>query len=150
MGIAGADQAASLEQLVIDHEYLSYINFILSHNIASNINGINLDLIRERGCGGDFIDISRKHSRDIDFNWHSAIFTADTYPDYFTGGMGAAEKARETIKGILQEAYPPRPAIKPDQCLELDTVLKNHLDTRVVERFAKELERTTKSDRPDH
>ena len=149
MGIAGADQAASLEQLVIDHEYLSYINFILSRDLANNIGGINLDLIRERGCGGDFIDISRKQSRDVDFNWHSAIFTADTYPDYLAGGVGAAEKARETIKGILQEAYPPQPAIKPDQCLELDTILKNHLDTRIVERFAEELELITKSDSPN-
>lgn len=54
MGICGADQGASLEQLVIDNAMISYVKRIL-HGFSVSEETLALDLIKQVGIGGNYL-----------------------------------------------------------------------------------------------
>ena len=55
-GIVGADQAVSLDELIIDDAMLSYLNHILRNKARISDQAIDFDSIREVGIGGTFLD----------------------------------------------------------------------------------------------
>jgi trimethylamine--corrinoid protein Co-methyltransferase len=55
LGIAGADQGASLEILLLQHEIIEYVERIMQ-GITVNDEKLAIDLINEVGPGGTFID----------------------------------------------------------------------------------------------
>jgi len=110
-GIVGADQGISLEQLVIDNEWIDAYNYILK-GIEVTKETVAKDLIKEVGIGGNFIDKMHtvKHMREN--YWESSLFIRDFWDNWVKKGRtNILDRAHEFVKAILEEKYPPEPVI---------------------------------------
>jgi trimethylamine--corrinoid protein Co-methyltransferase len=110
----------SLEQLIIDNECADYLKRIL-RGFEVNEETLALDLIRETGIGGTFIDKEHtvRHMRDEHF--FPDIFNRDAYSTWVkNGAKSTLEKAKARLKEILDENYPPLPVIDSytEKCLD--------------------------------
>jgi trimethylamine--corrinoid protein Co-methyltransferase len=121
MGICGADQGASFEQLIIDNALIGYVKRIL-RGLEVNKETLALDVVRNVGRGGTFIteDHTMAHFRDeVDVidgfdrrNWER--WQAD-------GGKSMYDWAHEKRKEILA-GHCPEP-IDARLAQEIDTVV---------------------------
>lgn len=84
-GIVGADQGFSFEQLVIDNEWMSNYNYIMSGFEVSE-ETIGLDTIKEVGIGGDFVSEEHTVEHMRDSYRVSKLFTADTWEAFKRAG----------------------------------------------------------------
>lgn len=94
-GIAGADQGFSFEQLVLDDEWLGYMNYIME-GFEVTEETIAADLIQEIGIGGNFL--AEEHTVE-----HMA---ESRHTDrLFTRNFWSAEPAGNSCEDILQRAH---------------------------------------------
>jgi trimethylamine--corrinoid protein Co-methyltransferase len=108
MGIAGVDQASSLEMLVWQNEVIEYVErFLRGFEVTDET--LALDLIDEVGPGGTFID--RPHTaehfrREI---WMPALLDREYWDTWEAAGRPDARKrARERLEELLA-GYEPTP-----------------------------------------
>ncbi|MDR1531405.1 MAG: trimethylamine methyltransferase family protein [Clostridiales bacterium] len=93
-GIAGADQGFSFEQLLVDNEWLSAVNYVLD-GFEADEDAIAEELIKEVGIGGNFL--AEEHTvRYLRQNWwDSRLF----------GRQGFDRWKEAGAKGLLQSAH---------------------------------------------
>ncbi len=93
-GIVGADQGISLEQLVLDNEWLSAFNYAVS-GVEVTEETLAEALIHEIGIGGSFIseEHTARHMRDS--YWHSKLFNRDTWDTWL----------RKDDRELMDKAY---------------------------------------------
>lgn len=124
-GIVGADQGISLEQLVIDNEWLEAYNYIMD-GIEVNEDTIGMDVIEMVGIGGNFI--SEEHTVEYmrDNYWPSKIFNRDAWDNILENmkSEGLIAKAHEFVCACLEKNYMKEPVIEYSKVEELDYIVK--------------------------
>lgn len=103
MGICGADQGASLTQLVMDNEMIEYCNRLL-RKITITEETLAFEVIRRVGIGGNFLadDHTLAHFREE--LWFPEMWNRQKYDSWKNSGMKsmsdlAFEKEQEIIAG---------------------------------------------------
>lgn len=103
MGIVGADQGASLPQLIIDNEMAGYIKRILKGFVV-NETTLALDVIQRVGSGGNFLtdDHTLTHFRDE--LWSPDGFDRRNWDSWYNAGCKSMyEWALERQQQILDQ-----------------------------------------------
>lgn len=121
MGILGADQAASLEQLIVDNEMAAYVKRVL-RGFSVNEETLALDVIHKVGIGGSFL--GEVHTRDHFRQelWFPTAFDRRRWDEWWTDGAHTmADWAQERKVQILTEHRPP--AVEPDLVKEIDDIV---------------------------
>jgi trimethylamine--corrinoid protein Co-methyltransferase len=143
-GLVGADQGASLEQLVIDEEWLSAVDHVLTRGIQVNDDTLALDVIRRVGVGGSYLaeEHTVRHMRQT--YWPSDLFNQKSWDAWQTeGGQDVYAKAHARVQQILAEGYPPQPLLQHDTIAELDALIQDaitHPERFVTDRYQSSLE----------
>ncbi len=124
LGMVGADQAASFEQLVLDNEWMDYLNFIFKGFEVSE-ETIAYDVIERVGIGGNFLmeEHTLEHMRGEYYS--SDLFPCDNWDGWAAKGKPAAvDRAHERVKAVLKEGYPPKPVLSDSQVGAIDDLVK--------------------------
>jgi trimethylamine---corrinoid protein Co-methyltransferase len=122
-GHLGADQAASLEQMLIDDEWADYLNYTVG-GFEINEESIALHVIKEIGIGGCFIsaDHSARHARAN--YWKSDLFNRLPWDSWASqGNRTTYDLAHEKVKQILANSYPPKPVVDENIYRAMDQVI---------------------------
>lgn len=125
LGILGADQGASLEQLVIDNEWIDAMNFAL-RGFEVNEETLALDVIKSVGPGGNFIGElhTARHLRENIF--FSDLFPREPWASWEAKGyQDVASRAHAKVEHLLREHYPPKLAINEELATRLEKIAKD-------------------------
>ncbi len=121
MGIAGADQGASLEQLIVDNAMAAYVKRIL-RGFAVNGETLALEVIKRVGIGGNFVADKHTVTHFRQELWSSEAFDRRDWQSWWDDGARTmGQWAREKKHQILSE-HSPEP-IDPDLAREIDGVI---------------------------
>ena len=123
-GIAGADQGMSMEQLVIDNEWLSFYNYIIN-GFEVSMETIGTDVISSVGIGGVFTaeEHTIRHMRSS--YWESRIFGRLGYDALQSRGFtGILDRAHDFVKDAIARSYPKEPVIPQSRHDELNYLVK--------------------------
>jgi trimethylamine--corrinoid protein Co-methyltransferase len=129
-GIVGADAGLSLEQLIVDNEMLSYINFILGRRIRIDEEMFDFESIRRAGPGGSFQDDPKNSQRKKDIYWESDIFAAVPYESW-TPNLPMLN-ARKKLQSILAEGLPPSPVVGQEKIRRLDEIMERFVEDKAA------------------
>jgi len=138
-GLVGADQGASLEQLVIDNEWLAAVEHVLSLGVEVSDETLALDVIREVGIGGSYLaeEHTVRHMRET--YWPSDLFNQKGWDAWTAeGGQDVYARAHARVEQILAEGYPPQPLLGPSTVAELDALMqdaRNHPERFQPDRY---------------
>jgi trimethylamine--corrinoid protein Co-methyltransferase len=123
-GIVGADQGASLEQLIIDNEWFNYLDRLL-RGFEVNQETLAVDVIRKVGIGGSFLKERHTLKKMREEIWYPALFNRKDWIGWTKrGGTDLLGRARDLLDRILKDNYPPTPVIDKDiadQLLRIET-----------------------------
>lgn len=134
-GIVGADQGISLEQLVIDNEWLDAYNYIVG-GMAVNEEMIAADLIGSVGIGGNFIAEEHTAMYMRDNYWASKIFDRNNWDMWkSTGSKDLLDRAHEYVESVTSSYKQMEPVIDR---LKFDEI--NYIAKCAEEELAKERE----------
>jgi trimethylamine--corrinoid protein Co-methyltransferase len=95
-GIVGADQGASLEQIVIDDEWASALDHVFSLGVEVSKDTLGVEAIQRVGVGGSFItdEHTLRHMRKT--YWRASIFNQMSWDSWkAAGGKDVYEHAHE-------------------------------------------------------
>jgi len=123
MGISGADQASSLDMLVMQSEVISYVES-LNRDINFDDDTFALELIQEVGPKGTFLEKShtRKHFRKG--LWFPSLLNREVYDVWRDkGGKGMEERCKERKEEILA-SYEPQP-LDDDVLRDLNSIVQD-------------------------
>ncbi len=123
-GIVGADQGTSLEQLVIDNEWASYLDHIFSHGIPVDDTTLAVEEIDHAGILGSHIasEHTVRHMRQT--YWRSTLFNHEGFDSWADrGGHDIYARAHQEVQRILAEHYPPEPQVSTITHAKLDQVM---------------------------
>ena len=126
-GIAGADQGFSFEQLVIDNEWLDYVNY-LTRGFEVNDDFLGLDAIREVGIGGNFL--TEEHTVDYmrDSYWTSDLFGRCDWNTWLAeGGKTLGDRAHDFVERVTAGYEDMEPVRDAETCRELDKIVADAL-----------------------
>jgi trimethylamine--corrinoid protein Co-methyltransferase len=121
MGILGADQAASLDQLIVDSEMAAYVKHIL-RGFEVNDDTLALDVVRAVGIGGNFLGEQHTLNHYRDELWFPKTFDRRRWEDWWSDGartmVGWAGHRRQQILKDHRAA-----AVEPELERELDDIV---------------------------
>jgi trimethylamine--corrinoid protein Co-methyltransferase len=121
MGILGADQAGSLEQLIVDNEMAAYVKRVL-RGFSVDEETLALDVVRQVGIGGNFLGEAHTHAHFRQELWFPVAFDRRRWAEWWADGARTmVDWARERKAHILAEHRPPAPA--PDLVREIDAIV---------------------------
>lgn len=121
-GIVSNDQGISLEQLVLDNEYISVYNHIMS-GFEVNEETLAFDAIKEAGIGGDFVAL--EHTVD---NMHDTILTSKFFNRSSFGSwenMGKPElfdRVHAYVEEVTAGYQDMEPVVSPEVFEELNRI----------------------------
>lgn len=118
VGIVGADEAYSHEQLVLDNEKAGYLAAI-SEGILVNDETLQVDLIEEIGPGGSFRG-SKRTATALDEWWRSELF------DLALEKKGIENVMHERVREILDNEEL-EPQVDNDQAAEIERIREARL-----------------------
>jgi len=125
LGIAGADQGASLEQLIIDNEIAGYVKRVL-RGFEVNEETLAFDLIKERYKTGSFTGTKHTLKYMRREQWFPQLLNRDTWENWSSkGSKDLLIKAMEMKRRILKEHEPEK----------LDKQEENEIEQVVKEAF---------------
>jgi len=105
MGICGADQGASLEQMIVDNEMAGFVKRVLG-SFEVNADTLALDVIKQVGIGGDFLSHDHTVSHFRKELWFPAGFDRRSWDDFWNDGAKTmADWAREKKESILKDHH---------------------------------------------
>lgn len=121
MGILGADQAGSLQQLIIDDRMAAYVKRILEGFIV-NEESLALDVIQQVGIGGNFLGEDHTHKHFRQELWFPLAFDRRRWDEWWCDGAPSmADWAMDRKVEILAN-HEPVP-IETDLVREIDDVV---------------------------
>ena len=124
-GIVGADQGISLEQLVLDNEWVNYYNYV-AQGIEVTEDTIGLDAIFEAGIKGNFLD--NDHTLDYwqDSYLQSNIFMRDNFNNWTNMGQPELlDRAHAFVEDATRGYRERTPVISPSLCEEIDRIVND-------------------------
>lgn len=122
-GIVGADQGISLEQLVLDNEWVNYYNYV-ARGIEVNADTIGLDAIMEAGIKGNFLD--NDHTLDYwqDSYLQSNIFLRDNFTNWTNMGQPELlDRAHAFVEDATRGYKDRAPVISQSLCDDIDRIV---------------------------
>ena len=122
-GIAGADQGFCFEQLVIDNEWLGYMNHLISGFDVTE-ETIGYDAIKQVGIAGHFLgeDHTIEHMRD-DY-WPSELFTRSSWEAWKASDeRSLLERAHAFVENAAAGDENAESVLDDDTCRELDKII---------------------------
>jgi len=120
-GIAGADQGASLEQLIVDDAMAAYIKRIL-RGFAVSDETLALEVIKGVGIGGNFLADKHTVTHFRQELWSPEAFDRRDWQSWWEdGAKTVVQWAREKKQRILSQ-HSPEP-IDPDLVREIDGIV---------------------------
>jgi trimethylamine---corrinoid protein Co-methyltransferase len=129
MGICGADQGASLEQLIIDNQMIAYIKRIMK-SFEVNDTTIPLDLIKSVGIGGNYLAQEHTVRNFRNEIWIPRGFDRRNWEAWIAdGAKSIGDWAQVEKERILNSHVPPI----------MDEALTTEIN-RIVKTAAKEME----------
>lgn len=134
-GIVGADQGISLEQLVLDNEWMDAYNYILQ-GIEVVEDTIAAEVIASVGIGGNYI--SEEHTVEYMRSnyWPSNIFNRNSWDACMQGGLKTAlDKAYEYVQSVTADYKQREPILPASQVEQI-----NYLVRQADEELARERE----------
>lgn len=122
MGIAGADQGASLPQLVIDNEMAGFIRR-LRRGFVVNEETVAMDVLERVGIGGQFLTEEHTFRNYRGEQWVSDLFDRKDWQSWLVdGGRTIMERAAEKAEQIA--ATHSAPPLAPEVEHELNSIVK--------------------------
>lgn len=123
-GIAGADQGISLEQLVIDNEWIDAYNYILK-GVEVNEDTIAEDLIENVGIGGNFLAEEHTAMYMRDNYWVSRIFNRDSWDAWQSeGAKDIMDRAHDFMEDATKNYKSQVPVIEESKLNEINYIVK--------------------------
>ncbi len=108
LGIAGVDQASSIDMLVWQHEIITYLERI-AEGFQLDDEHLALEVITEVGPGGTFIDHEHTAQHFRSELWIPEILDRDYWQQWEQGGRkSTAERVKEKLRD-WRKRYEPRP-----------------------------------------
>jgi trimethylamine--corrinoid protein Co-methyltransferase len=121
MGILGADQAGSLDQLIVDNEIAAYVKRVL-RGFSVDAETLAVDVIRDVGIGGNFLGDKHTYKHFLQELWFPRAFDRRRWDDWWgDGAPSMVDWAHERKSQILSEHHPPAP--EPGLVRELDEIV---------------------------
>lgn len=121
MGIVGADQAASLEQLIVDNEMAAYVKRIL-RGFVVNEETLALEVIKRIGIGGNFLADEHTVAHFRQELWFPESFDRRSWEAWWANGAKSmVDWARERKEWILTH-HRPEP-LDPHLAREIDKIV---------------------------
>ena len=122
-GIVGADQGVSLEQLVIDNEWMDMYNYIMS-GFEVNEDTLAYDVIKEVGIGGNYIAEEHTVRHIKDSYKASRLFNRDNYEIWnMNGKISTYDRAHEYVEDVTKGYKNMEPVVPPTTFEELNRIL---------------------------
>ena len=123
LGIAGADQGASLPQLVVDNEMAAYVKRVL-RGFHVNDADLAVDVIKEVGHTGLHLAHPHTVANFREELWIPTLWDRRDWDSWLVaGGKSMAERAAERVEQILRE-HEPEP-IDGALAREIDNIVKS-------------------------
>lgn len=123
-GIVGADQGVSLEQLVIDNEWIDFYNFVKKGFVVSD-ETMAVDLVERIGIGGNFLADEHTVEHMRDYYWKPRIFNRHSWENWVQNGGGdILDKAHEYVNSILKGRGSMEPVISASRLEEINYIAK--------------------------
>ncbi len=101
-GICGSDQGASLEQLYIDNEVISYIKRI-KRGLCFEDSKVLLEEIQEKGIGGSFLTADSTLEYYKKELWMPELFYRGSFESFQSSGFSIIKAAKEGAAKKIQE-----------------------------------------------
>ncbi len=121
MGISGADQGASIEQLIIDNEMIGFAKRIL-RGFDITDNTLAFDTIEQVGIGGGFLMEDHTYNNYKNEIWMPQLLSRKSWDPWLTSGKkDMLIRAMEEKERILRE-YKPNP-MDEDIQKEIDNIV---------------------------
>jgi len=122
MGIAGADQAASLDMLILQAEIISFVESIV-RNVKIDMDSLTFDIIKNVGPKGTFINQkhTRKHfKKEL---WFPTLLNRDSHDNWIKKGKNSIlQECRKKKEEILKNL--PKKSIDSNLENEINTFMK--------------------------
>jgi len=122
LGICGADQASSLDMLVMQHELIGYVERVMRGIAFEDAEALGLEVIEQVGPGGSFIDQEHTAAHFRKELWFPQLLDRSFYDEWAGRGKRTlADRCRDKKEQLLREHQPePLPA---DVDREIERVL---------------------------
>jgi trimethylamine--corrinoid protein Co-methyltransferase len=121
MGILGADQAGSLQQLIVDDRMAAYVKRVL-RGFSLDEEALALDVIKEVGIGGNFLGEAHTHRHFRQELWFPTAFDRRRWEEWWADGAPSmADWALDRKAQILADHHPPPP--EPELVREIDEIV---------------------------
>lgn len=128
MGIVGADQGISLEQLVLDNEWIEYYNYIVRGFEVSE-DTIGLEAIAEAGIKGNYLDLDHTFEYWRDSYLQSNIFLRDNFANWTSHSKPELlDRAHDFVEKATAGYEQREPVIPAAVCDELDYIVKQAVE----------------------
>lgn len=121
-GIVANDQGISLEQLVLDNEYISVYNYIMS-GFEVNEETLAFDAIKEAGIGGDFIVSDHTVDNMYDTILTSQFLNRKSYGSWeLAGKPELLDRVHQYVEEVTAGYKEMEPAVSPFVFEELNRI----------------------------
>ena len=111
VGQLGTGVTVDYGQLVMDNDLIGLVKYMLK-GVPVNDETLALDVIREVGIGGTFIDRNHTVTHMREEHFFPDLFNRDAYETWKKkGATSLEERARERLEEILSQHYPPEPVV---------------------------------------
>lgn len=127
-GIVGADQGISLEQLVLDNEWINYYNYIAAGFEVSE-DTIGLEAICEAGIKGNYLELDHTFDYWKESYLQSDIFLRDNFANWTSHSQPELlERAHSFVEEKTIGYKDREPVLSPSLCEEIDRIVKDATD----------------------
>ena len=106
MGIAGVDQAASLDLLTMQNEVIAYVESTMRELDISD-EALGLDLLEKLGPGGSFIDTDHTFERFRKELWMPKLLDRSYYQAWLDSGAKSMEQRCSVRKQEILDSHIP-------------------------------------------
>lgn len=116
---------SSLEGLVLDDECFGYMSRIL-RGIEVNEQTLALDVVREVGIGGNFLDHEHTFNNFRKELWDPGLFVRENYSNWLAGGKKAViDRTNDKMEEIIRNHWPCESAVPADTRRQLEKVFNS-------------------------
>ncbi len=123
-GIVGADMGISLEQLVMDNEWMGAYNHVMD-GFSADVETIAEDLIQELGIGGNYM--AEEHTVEYmkESQWRTTLFNRNAWENETAGGGAPLlQKSSQRVEALTAGYKNMEPVRDAEICKELDALVK--------------------------